>query len=216
MSQNAALAIHLARQLGVSTSQIQTAFSTWRPAKWRGELIHDRDPAPGAAAPTVPSEATSLTNCKLKTENCGGGEAAPADRLFYLDLYNANPASMLDSLDAFSRLAPPDRPRLYVLGCMEELGADSARYHRELGQYLSQLLRPQDEAIFIGDHAADIAADITTSSAQITIAATTPEIAARIATFKRGAIFLKASRRYALENALPPALATTTTKESSA
>ena len=129
-----------------------------------------------------------------------------AGRLFYLDFYNANPASMRDALDTFDRVAPRALPRLYVLGCMEELGPDSARHHRELG--VSLKLRPQDEAIFIGDHAPDIAAGVADTSAKITIAATTAEIAARVATFQ-GAIFLKASRRYALEKTLPPDLAVT-------
>ena len=124
-------------------------------------------------------------------------------RLFYLDFYNANPASMRDALDTFDRVAPRALPRLYVLGCMEELGPESARYHRELG--LALKLRPQDEALLIGDHAPDLAASVNAPPAQITIAATTAEIAPRVATFQ-GSIFLKASRRYALEKTLPPDL----------
>ena len=192
MSQNAALAIALATRLGVSTSQIHSALAKWRPAKWRGEIIHD-----------------------------------PAGRLFYLDLYNANPASMADALDAFARIAPPALPRLYILGCMEELGADSPRYHRELGRTLSLHLRPRDEAILIGDQAPAIAAGATASAtanaplppapalphsairppqSTITTAATTAEITARVAAFQ-GSIFLKGSRRHALENTLPSDLA---------
>ena len=61
-------------------------------------------------------------------------------RMLYLDCYNANPAAMADALDAFHGIAPADQPRLFVLGGMEELGADAERYHRELGGALR--LRP--------------------------------------------------------------------------
>lgn len=174
MAQNAALAITLALHLGVSDSQIQSALASWKPAKWRGEILRDSD-----------------------------------GRLFYLDLYNANPASMADALDAFSRVAPAGMPRLYVIGCMEELGPDAARHHRELGQNLSQFLRPRDEALLIGDLAPCIAAGITPPSSKIIIASASSEIAARIAAFQ-GAIFLKGSRRHALENALPASLLSAT------
>ena len=45
------------------------------------------------------------------------------------DSYNANPASMAATLDAFAREPPR---RLAVLGDMRELGADTARYHAAL------------------------------------------------------------------------------------
>ena len=35
--------------------------------------------------------------------------------------YNANPASMADAIDAFNGAVRPELPRLYVLGCMEEI-----------------------------------------------------------------------------------------------
>lgn len=126
----------------------------------------------------------------------------PGGRLLYLDLYNANPASMADALDAFASIAPAELPRLYVLGCMEELGPDAARHHRELGAQLR--LRPQDEVFVIGTHAADVKAGAPAPEAsRIEILDTLAPAAARVASF-RGAIFLKGSRRYELEKALPP------------
>ncbi|MDR1011389.1 MAG: Mur ligase domain-containing protein [Opitutaceae bacterium] len=169
MAQNAALATHLATRLGVSKTQIQTALASWKPAKWRGELVRD-----------------------------------PAGRLFYLDLYNANPASMADALDAFTRIAPPHMPRLYIIGGMEELGPDSPRHHRELGGKLATLLRdrPGDEVILIGARAPDIAAGIPLARPRIEILDTAAGAAPRITSF-HGAIFMKGSRRCALETALP-------------
>lgn len=50
--------------------------------------------------------------------------------------YNANPASMAATLDAFS--GEPPR-RLAILGDMRELGADTARYHAELAAHCNGL-----------------------------------------------------------------------------
>ncbi len=55
-----------------------------------------------------------------------------------LDAYNANPASMRASIEAFLEEFKPRR-RTLVLGDMKELGPDSARFHRELGEWLSTL-----------------------------------------------------------------------------
>jgi UDP-N-acetylmuramoyl-tripeptide--D-alanyl-D-alanine ligase len=124
-------------------------------------------------------------------------------RLLYLDFYNANPASMLDALEAFALIVPAAEPRLYLLGCMEELGIEAASYHRELGNRLR--LRPQDQAFVIGGHSVDVVAGVadagfTTDNIEI-VNALAP-VAARIAEF-RGAVFMKGSRRYELEKALP-------------
>jgi UDP-N-acetylmuramoyl-tripeptide--D-alanyl-D-alanine ligase len=124
-------------------------------------------------------------------------------RLLYLDFYNANPASMNDALDAFASIVPANEPRLYVLGCMEELGIEAASYHRELGNRLR--LRPQDSAFVIGGHAVDVVAGVADagfSTENIEIVNTLTPVAARIAGFN-GAVFMKGSRRYELEKALP-------------
>ena len=135
------------------------------------------------------------------------GEWRPtAENLFYLDCYNANPSSMHDALATFCAVAPAATPRLFVLGGMEELGAEAAAYHRALGRAL--VLRAGDEVVTIGDHAAELRAGCLErgdSAAAIMIAANTVEIAARIAGF-HGAVFVKGSRRYQLERALPTEL----------
>jgi UDP-N-acetylmuramoyl-tripeptide--D-alanyl-D-alanine ligase len=167
MAQNAALAILLASELGVTDDAIQRALEDWQPSKWRGEFRHD------------------------------------GQRLLYLDFYNANPASMIDALDSFASIVPADESRLYVLGCMEVLGVEAASYHRELGNRLR--LRPQDRAFVIGGHAVDVVAGVADagfSTENIEIVNTLAPVAAHIAEF-RGAIFMKGSRRYELEKALP-------------
>lgn len=130
----------------------------------------------------------------------------------YLDCYNANPASMHDALATFTAVAPADEPRLFIIGGMEELGADAAQHHRTLGRAL--VLRPQDHLVTIGDFASEVRAGALErgfAPAQLTIAPSVEEIAGHLAAFA-GAVFVKGSRRYQLERALapssPPALAT--------
>jgi UDP-N-acetylmuramoyl-tripeptide--D-alanyl-D-alanine ligase len=122
-------------------------------------------------------------------------------RRVYLDCYNANPASMADALATFDAVAPADEPRLLVLGCMEELGAESERYHLELGRSLR--LRRGDHLVAIGSLASAIrqgALEGGNEDSQIEIADTVAPLAARLSAF-RGSVFVKGSRRHELEKA---------------
>ncbi len=124
-------------------------------------------------------------------------------RLWYLDFYNANPASMADALETFADVAPAEEPRWYVLGGMEELGGQAAHYHRELGRSLK--LRAQDRAVVIGALANEIvrgAVEAGTPEARIEIVTTLEPVAERLAGF-HGAVFVKGSRSHALERAVP-------------
>ena len=169
MAQNAALAVVLASELGVTDDAIQQALENWQAAKWRGEFRRE------------------------------GG------RLLYLDFYNANPASMADALETFYAIAPDNEPRLIVLGCMEELGPDAPLHHRDLGRSLQ--LRPQDQAYVIGSEAAAVVAgalEAGTPGKLIKFVDSAESVAAQLSGFQ-GAVFMKGSRRYGLEKALPVA-----------
>ncbi|MBI2814217.1 MAG: UDP-N-acetylmuramoyl-tripeptide--D-alanyl-D-alanine ligase [Opitutae bacterium] len=127
------------------------------------------------------------------------GEAA-----VYCDFYNANPASMADAIEAFNAVVGAGQPRLYVLGSMEELGAEAAAYHRELGRRLH--LRPGDFLFALGTQAAALREGLLengNAAAQIVIVADVAPVRERLAGFK-GAVFLKGSRRYQLETVLEP------------
>ncbi len=52
------------------------------------------------------------------------------------DCYNANPDSMQASLQAFFELKTDNR-RVLILGDMLELGDDAEKYHREIGEFLT-------------------------------------------------------------------------------
>jgi UDP-N-acetylmuramoyl-tripeptide--D-alanyl-D-alanine ligase len=123
-------------------------------------------------------------------------------RLFYLDCYNANPASMTDALAAFEAIAPTGEARLFVLGCMEELGAEAAAHHQALGRSLR--LREEDQLFVIGTHAHDVCAGVLQQgdfSRQIQIVSTLEPVSAFLSDW-RGSVFIKGSRRYQLEKVL--------------
>ncbi len=122
-------------------------------------------------------------------------------RRIYLDCYNANPASMADALAAFASLAPADEPRLFVLGCMEELGPESQRFHLELGRSLK--LRKGDRLIAVGSQAASIrlgALEGGCGPGQVETVDAIGSVSAQVSGFK-GSIFVKGSRRHELEKA---------------
>jgi UDP-N-acetylmuramoyl-tripeptide--D-alanyl-D-alanine ligase len=123
-------------------------------------------------------------------------------RLLYLDCYNANPASMADAIAAFQSIAPVTAPRLFVLGCMEELGAEAPAHHQALGRALP--LRENDQLFVIGTHAHDVCAGVLQQgdfTRQIQIVSTLEPVAAFLADW-RGSVFVKGSRRYQLEKIL--------------
>ncbi|MBI3288865.1 MAG: UDP-N-acetylmuramoyl-tripeptide--D-alanyl-D-alanine ligase [Elusimicrobia bacterium] len=64
--------------------------------------------------------------------------AHPSGAALVLDAYNANPASMRASIEAFCEEYAA-RAKTLVLGDMKELGCESARFHRELGEWLARL-----------------------------------------------------------------------------
>ena len=122
---------------------------------------------------------------------------------FFVDSYNANPASMAEAVSAFVATAPEDQPRLYVLGGMKELGVESYRYHLETGARL--MLRPQDRAVLIGSEAdgyRDGLLKAGHAASQLSVCAETPEAQDVVSGFE-GAVMLKGSRAYALESLLP-------------
>jgi len=136
------------------------------------------------------------------------GEMRRTDgRLLYLDCYNANPAAMADAISAFHSVAPPAQPRIFVLGGMEELGAEAARYHRELGRVLH--LRAGDFLFIIGPHADAVRAGAIENgnlAGQISVVDSLQPVADRLSSFS-GAVFAKGSRKYALETLFDAAAA---------
>jgi len=123
-------------------------------------------------------------------------------RWLYVDCYNANPASMADALETFVALTPAGQPRAYVLGCMEELGPNAGEYHRALGRTIH--LQPGDRVFIVGDQARALREGLLengNAAAQIQVVPEAAAVRDFLAGFA-GAVFLKGSRRWQLENAL--------------
>lgn len=150
----------------------------------------------------VPREVVQQRIVEWKPGKLRGEIREEDGRLLYLDCYNANPASMIDALAAFDSIAPPDEPRLYILGCMAELGADAPAHHRAVGRAVQ--LRENDYVMVIGDHAHDVCSGILETgehTQQIQIVSSLALMAAAVAEW-HGAVFVKGSRRYQLEKIL--------------
>jgi UDP-N-acetylmuramoyl-tripeptide--D-alanyl-D-alanine ligase len=133
--------------------------------------------------------------------------------ILYLDFYNANPASMDDAIKAFEALAPAALRRVYLVGCMEELGPDSARYHRELGR--SICLEGDGVLVVVGEQAEAVKAGALErgirAESVIALDALDPALIRRLLQEGPCAVFVKGSRRHELERALakiaPPEVA---------
>ncbi|PXA05249.1 hypothetical protein DDZ13_04630 [Coraliomargarita sinensis] len=138
-------------------------------------------------------------------EDTRGRVVATEGRHYYIDCYNANPASMIDALQAFRHSAPEGLARCYVLGVMNELGGSAEKFHASVGEALR--LRPQDRALFVGPETLTSAYRRGAeaggmSAAQLKSAENIEGIESMVAEFQ-GALFLKGSRAYHLEKLLP-------------
>lgn len=120
---------------------------------------------------------------------------------FYVDCYNSSPASLLDAARCFDQLSRASaQPRLWVLGGMAELGTDSAALHRACGADLP--VAATDAVVAFGGDAAQLLAGLPAGSGRRHAAATLEEVRTAVAAHV-GHIFVKGSRSFALERALP-------------
>ena len=121
---------------------------------------------------------------------------------YYVDCYNANPASMLDAIRFFQRQAG-DLPKLLTLGGMEELGDEGPRLHQETGSSIK--ISPSDKVLLIGEKAQWMKAGILQSGIEresIKSVADVLEAKSLVSEFE-GAVLLKGSRTNALETLVP-------------
>ena len=75
------------------------------------------------------------------------------------DCYNASPESMRAAIDVLCECTPKEGRRVAVLGDMLELGKDSIKLHRAVGEYLQS--RGVDLLIAVGNGGVDIAQGAT-------------------------------------------------------
>ncbi len=121
---------------------------------------------------------------------------------YYVDCYNANPSSMLDSAQRFNHLFPKD-PHVYVLGTMNELGKETAKWHRTTARDLP--IRRGTDVFLVGEHAAAYAEGLTEQGIRpvnIHMEEDWDILRNNLRNFE-GAVFLKGSRALKLETLLP-------------
>lgn len=122
--------------------------------------------------------------------------------LFYIDCYNANPGSMLDSSQRFSTLFS-DHEHLYVVGSMNELGDDSAEWHRDTASKFS--IKENSLIYLVGNQSAALAEGFEQQGVpadRIMIVEDREFLSQKVSSFD-GAVFIKGSRSLGLEELLP-------------
>lgn len=131
-----------------------------------------------------------------------GSNLVGRGRSYLVDCYNANPASMKDSIEYFRRKFR-NKPKLLVLGGMNELGNLSQKLHFETGKAI--LMDEKDRAILIGGHARQMAQGMIDSGArldQLVVLENAEDGRPLIEEFD-GPVLLKGSRSFRLEELVP-------------
>ena len=121
---------------------------------------------------------------------------------YFVDCYNANPSSMVDSIKYFQR-ASESKKKLLVLGGMEELGENGPSLHRQTGASIR--LEEQDKVVLIGEKAAWMADGLIDSGAsdhQVLVLNDMEDARAIVEDFN-GNILFKGSRSNSLEHLVP-------------
>ncbi len=117
------------------------------------------------------------------------------------DCYNANPDSMKAGLKAFFELQTKNR-RILILGDMLELGNDSEKYHKQIGEFLSD--KKFDMLITVGELAKEIQKNCIANGIKKVEYTNSKELSDAILSYvtDRDFIYIKGSRGVGLEKVL--------------
>jgi len=133
---------------------------------------------------------------------------------YFNDAYNANPDSMIASLEAFAETSADARRRVLILGDMLELGDESAMLHEELGRFIARFVkrRPIARLLAVGVHGGDLVRGVGDAVPVVECAAALDEgvIRSVLRCLAPGdAVLVKGSRRIGLERLIERAAAGT-------
>lgn len=130
--------------------------------------------------------------------NCFQGRG----RTYFVDCYNANPSSMIDSLTFFAERHGAT-PKLYILGGMEELGSEERKLHAKVSSSIR--VESNDLFVMIGEKASWFADGLLKGGAdeeQLVVLDDLDSARSLVEDFQ-GAVMLKGSRASRLEQLLP-------------
>lgn len=120
---------------------------------------------------------------------------------YFIDCYNANPASFHDSLQHFYNERPKNAPTCFILGSMEELGSTSETYHKKIADSIE--INTEDHFICVGRSCEAIRVGLVAkglAQKQIQCAKTTAEVTPLLTCLPQNYFYLKGSHCYHLEN----------------
>ncbi len=123
---------------------------------------------------------------------------------YFVDCYNANPLSFVDSLQHFQNERPKGTACCYILGSMCELGKNSASYHRQVAKVISH--NNNDYFILIGDFANEFKEGLLARgvpAGQIKTFSGVESALPLIRELRYNYFFLKGSHRYHLWDCVP-------------
>jgi UDP-N-acetylmuramoyl-tripeptide--D-alanyl-D-alanine ligase len=122
----------------------------------------------------------------------------------FMDAYNANPSSMLASLQSFTDYCRSKADEcgkvLFILGDMKELGASADTKHQEIGSELAEFFKenPNADAIFVGEFALQYLNGIGSFSDRAKTYSSTRDVDTNLIDSAQ-TIFVKGSRSIQLE-----------------
>lgn len=117
------------------------------------------------------------------------------DTKIFLDAYNANPSSMIASLEGFKSSLPKDAKPLYILGDMNELGQLTEKLHFDTAKKCSEL--GVSDITFIGQYSKGFKEGF---SGTLTVLNSTDEYKNNLKNYTH--VFIKGSRSLQLERIL--------------
>ena len=123
-------------------------------------------------------------------------------RNIFVDCYNANPASMLDSARFFNEQTLDAPSRIFILGTMNELGDDAEDYHESVAAELPY--KGNDRVCCVGAFAESLAEGVRKAPVGVASIETYVDVDALAPEWTQmtGVIFLKGSRGLKLESLL--------------
>jgi UDP-N-acetylmuramoyl-tripeptide--D-alanyl-D-alanine ligase len=154
----------------------------------------------GISEQTLRERLSKWTPAKMRGEIRHFGNTS-----FYIDCYNANPSSMIDAISNF-REEFEIMPRLYMLGCMNELGPQTEKIHENLGHAIG---KKDDETFCIfGKEGESLRAGLVNAGVpekNVTVISDKNEGSVILDNFrkKQGAVFVKGSHGYHMEDFIP-------------